>query len=74
LQHWSQDERRGLLALAPFLAAVDPSGWSKSQKRDARRLLRAKGSKRELDYANLMATNDEFLQLLRKACIEASRQ
>jgi hypothetical protein len=74
LQHWSQDERRGLLALAPFLAAVDPSGWSKSQKRAARRLLRAKGSKRELDYANLMATNDEFLQSLRTACRQASRQ
>lgn len=74
LQHWSQDERRGLLALAPFLAAVDPSGWSKQQKRDARRLLRAKGSKRELDYASLMATNHEFLQSLRTACIQASKQ
>lgn len=73
LQHWSQDERRGLLALAPFLAAVDLSGWSKRQRSDARRLLRAKGGKRELDYANLMATNDNFLRALRTACIEASK-
>ena len=67
LQSWSADERRGANALAPFLAGVDPSGWSRSEKRDARHLLRAKGGKRELDYARLIATNDKFLQALQKA-------
>ena len=68
LQSWSSEERRGANALAPFLAALDPSEWSGTRKRDARRLLRAKGGRRELDYARLIATNDEFLQALQEAC------
>jgi hypothetical protein len=68
VQNWTQDERRGLLALAPFLAAVDTSGWSAQQKRAARQLLRAKGGKRELDYARRLGACDHFLQALRTAC------
>jgi len=74
LQNWSQEERQGLLALAPFLVAVDPSDWSGEQKRDIRHLLRAKGGKRELQYAKLITKNDVFLQALREACILADRQ
>ncbi len=68
MRNWSREQRRGATALAPFLAAVDPAGWSKSRRRDLRRLLRAKGGKRELDYARLIATSDTFLQALRAAC------
>lgn len=69
LQSWTQDEKRGLKATAPFVAAIEPDAWTTQQKRDARRLLKAKGGKRELDYAQLLATNDVFLQDLRAACI-----
>lgn len=68
LRSWTPDEKRGLMATAPFVAAVNPAGWTRRQKRDARRLLRAKGGKRELAYARLLATSDTFLQALRAAC------
>lgn len=68
LRSWAPDEKCGLNATAPFVAAVDAAGWTLAEKRDTRKLLRAKGGKRELDYARLLATNDRFLQALRTAC------
>lgn len=73
LQSWTPNERRGLIACSPFVAAVNPAAWSIQEKRHIRRLLRAKGGKRELDYAQLLATSDCFLQALREACIREDK-
>lgn len=68
LRTWTREEKSGLRALAPFIAALGPSNWTKSEQASARKLLRAKGSKRELNYARRLAANDHFLQAMRAAC------
>jgi len=69
LQSWTPNEQRGFRAIAPFVAALQPEDWTTQQKRAVRRLLKAKGGRRELEYARLLAANDWFLQALRAACI-----
>ncbi len=67
---WSSDERRGLAAIAPFIADLQPSNWTQEEKRHTGNLILAKGGQRELAYAKLMATDERFLQELRAKCIE----
>jgi hypothetical protein len=69
-QDWTREERRGLSAIAPFIAALQPSNWSSREKRKARKLLQAKGGLRELDYAKLMAANPHILSQLRSRCLQ----
>ncbi len=68
LQSWTREERRGLVAIAPFVAALQPSTWSNKEKRNVRKLVQAKGGPRELAYAKLMAADRHVLSNLRARC------
>ena len=71
LRSWSADEKRGLSALAPIVTAVAPAEWDRDTKRKLRKLLRAKGGKRELDYARHLCTNEQLLKSLQRVCRDA---
>jgi len=68
---WSPDEKHGFSALAPIVAATEPGAWDRDSKQKLRKLLRAKGGKRELDYAKQLCADDQFLKSLRNACRDA---
>jgi len=68
LDAWTNDEKQGFSALAPIVAAAAPGAWDKDAKRSLRGILRAKGGKRELDYAQRLCRDDEFLRSLRAVC------
>jgi hypothetical protein len=68
---WSTDEKRGLSALAPIVVAAEPAEWDRDSKQKLRNLLRAKGGKRELEYARQLCSNDQFLKTLQRACRDA---
>jgi hypothetical protein len=65
---WTKNERNGLTSIAPFVGLLKPSNWTKAEKREMRSLLRAKGGKYELPYAQHLAANAKFLQSLRDTC------
>ena len=69
---WTPDQQRGLNTIAPFVASLDVSKWTASEKREMQKLLRAKGDQRELGYARLLAGNARFLQALRFKCKKAA--
>jgi hypothetical protein len=54
--------------IAPFIAALDLSQWSRSELALTRKLLRAKGGKHELGFARLMAGHDRLRECLELAC------
>ena len=68
LRSWSINEKRGLSALAPIVVAVEPGTWDRGSKQELRKLLRAKGGKRELDYARQLCVNDPFFKSLKFIC------
>ena len=71
LRSWTADEKRGLSALAPVVTAAAPAEWDRDTKRKLRKLLRAKGGKRELDYARHLCTNERLLKSLQRVCRDA---
>jgi hypothetical protein len=73
VQAWTKNEKSGLLAMAPVVAALRPGGWSPSEKSKVCKLLRAKGGNRELIYARLLAGSNKLLQELRTACLDAEK-
>jgi hypothetical protein len=73
VQAWTKNEKSGLLAMAPFVAAVKPGDWNQAQKRRVRKLLKAKGGNQELAYARLLAGSEKLLHELRAACIDAKK-
>jgi len=74
LDKWSPSERRGLLAIAPIVAAVEPRNWDKDARRSMRELLRTKGGHNETRYAKLLCQHDNFLYSLKKACRRADSE
>jgi len=74
LDKWSPSERRGLMAIAPIVAAVDPGTWSGDARRLMRELLRAKGGHNEARYAKLLCRHDNFLNSLKKTCRRADSE
>jgi hypothetical protein len=73
-ESWSNDEKRAFAALAPIVAAAGPVSWDRDSKQKLRQLLRAKGGKRELDYARRLCSNDQFLKSLRAVCRDTQRR
>lgn len=74
LDAWSSDEKRGFIALAPIVAVAEPGSWERDAKRSLRKLLRAKGAKRELGYAQYLCQHDQLLKKLRVVCRDAQRR
>lgn len=68
LDAWTNDEKQGFSALAPIVAAATPGAWEKDAKQSLRKILRAKGGRRELDYAQRLCRDDQFLKSLRVVC------
>jgi hypothetical protein len=71
LSRWSAEERLGFSRIAPFVAATEPASWPASAKRSMRKLLRAKGSTFEADYARLLSEHAHFLSAMRSSCRHA---
>lgn len=71
LNKWTSAERHSFEVMAPIVAAASPGSWPTDAKRDMRRLLRAKGGQRELQFAQLMSRNRHFFDALRRACCVA---
>jgi hypothetical protein len=65
---WTRNEIRSLNAIAPFIAACDPSSWPESMKRTARKTLRAKGAQNELNFARQICSDSQLLASCRAAC------
>ena len=65
---WTPAERRSFRAIAPIVAAANPSSWPLDAKRRMRQLLRAKGGSSESDFARQLAQHDEFRMALDRAC------
>ncbi len=70
LRTWSNEEKQAFRALAPIVAAAEPGTWDQDAKRSLRAVLKAKGGKRELDYARQLCLSNQFLKALRTACRE----
>jgi len=65
LDKWSSEEKQAFRALAPIVAATKPGAWDQDAKRSLRAMLKAKGGKRELEYARRLCRNNQFLFALR---------
>ncbi len=60
-QHWSADEIAGFHRMAPLLACLRGIGrWSARDRKQLARIVRAKGSRRERDYALLASRHRRF--------------
>jgi len=60
-KHWSADEITGFLRMAPLLACLpDIERWGAREKHLLARIVRAKGSRRERDYALLASRHQRF--------------
>jgi hypothetical protein len=68
MKSWTQNEKRSMAAIAPFITACDPDSWSDSTRRAARQILRAKGGQCELNYACLICHDSDLLAYFRAAC------
>ncbi|MGI9223037.1 MAG: hypothetical protein ACR2QX_01045 [Woeseiaceae bacterium] len=72
-RHWTAAQRRGAELIAPFVAAVSPAAWSRSDRQSLCKVIEAKSAPSELDFARRMAQHERFLQALRKRCRQAER-
>lgn len=70
---WSSDERESFELLAPVVGLVlsEIESWSRREKRDLVTLMRAKGGRRELDFARRLASHDRLRLALAKYCRQA---
>ena len=74
LHQWAPQQQRAFTRLAPIVAAVSPGKWSIDEKRELRKLLRAKGGNKEVPYAKLLSKNDMLLNSLRNTCQRADSE
>ena len=64
-KHWSADEIAGFHRMAPLLACLpDVARWSARDRKQLARIIRAKGSRRERDYARLASRHPRFRDAL----------
>lgn len=73
LSTWALPERLAFSRIAPIVAATKPAAWPASAKRSMRKLLRAKGSASEADYARLLSEHDHFMSALQASCRDAEK-
>jgi len=70
---WSPDERRWFVRFAPIVAAAAPGSWSRAEQRGMVAVMRAKGGRRERDYACRLGDHERFFTALKKACRREDR-
>jgi len=68
LDSWTPNELSALQVISPLIAACEPGSWSESTKRTARKILRAKGGRFELDYARRLCGDSQLLKYFRAIC------
>ena len=68
LQDWTRDEQKWFSNLCPLVAGVDVETWSTREKTALAKLLRAKGSTSELDYARQAYDHPRYFSALKKSC------
>ena len=70
---WSPEEQLAYHQLAPIVATTKPATWPVDEKRSMRKLLRAKGASREVEFARLLFEHKYFLTALRSSCRAAEK-
>jgi hypothetical protein len=66
---WAKNEQRALLQQAPIMSLIpDLRKWSRRERVDLVKLIRAKGGVGEKDYINLMRKHDRLRRSLARYC------
>ena len=68
LHEWTTAERKWFATLSPLIAETDPAAWPAKDKRALVRMIRAKGSTSELDYAREARKLPPYFSALKKSC------
>ncbi len=70
---WPSNERESFELLAPVIGLVQTEieNWSRREKSDLVKLMRAKGARGELDFARCLANHDRLRQSLARYCRRA---
>ena len=72
-KHWSADEIAGFHRMAPLLACLPGVGrWSVRDRKQLARIVRAKGSRRERDYALLASRHRRFRDAVERLANETT--
>ncbi|MDJ0955593.1 MAG: hypothetical protein QNI91_01975 [Arenicellales bacterium] len=67
--HWSREEQQALLQQAPVLGFLTDLGeWTRAERHNLLKLIRAKGGKQELDYVRIMRKHNRLRHSLSKYC------
>ena len=71
-KHWSADEIAGFHRMAPLIACLPGiARWSVRERRQLARIVRAKGSRRERDYALLASRHSRFRAAVEQLAADA---
>jgi len=68
LDSWANGQKQAFRVPAPIVAAAEPENFDTDAKRSLRAVLKAKGGKQELGYAQRLCRDDQLLRSLRKIC------
>ena len=67
--HWSKAEKGALLQQAPILSLLPDLGkWTKAERHNLLKLIRAKGGKQEINYVKIMRRHNRLRHSLSKYC------
>jgi hypothetical protein len=73
MDHWTQEERKWFVRLAPIVIATRPGDWPARDRQTMVTLMRAKGGMFERDFAKLCCKHKPFFSALKNACRRAAR-
>ena len=63
---WAKSEYEAFRMMAPVVATIDFSDWSKQEKQSLLKLMHAKGGRFELDFAQQFCEHEKFFRALQK--------
>ncbi|MCH8220459.1 MAG: hypothetical protein IIA76_03850 [Proteobacteria bacterium] len=63
---WGKSEYEAFRMMAPVVATIDFSDWSKQEKQSLLKLMHAKGGRFELDFAQQFCEHEKFFRALQK--------
>ena len=63
---WGKSEYEAFRMMAPVVATIDFSDWSKREKQSLLKLMHAKGGRFELDFAQQLCEHEKFFRALQK--------
>ena len=73
MQDWPENERFAFRRYCPIVAPLELETWTAGEKRELASLMRAKGGRFEIDYAQKLRNHLRLFKELRKLCRAAAR-